>query len=377
MPEAPQGEMAALALANARFWPTVAPTMWRSLAGWRATAETIEDPSLRELALRKLAEEAFNAEVAATLATLAPYPQRSRTTQAIVALEVLFDYLDGRTEPLAASAPGETRRLLAAMPSALDPAAGAWKPFPAEADEAYLQALREAVAGRVATLPGFPAARATALAASTRCAEAQIRLHAAAHGEQAPLERWARDACAGSGLDWREYIGGCASSVLAVHALIASAATPTLTPEQAAATDSAYLAIGALITLLDSAVDETGDLARGEQGYIRLFAPEERAERGGALTREALLRLQALPRAAHHAMTLAGVVAYYASHPGAGDPAARVVVAAVRDELGPSGRAPLAVLRAWRAAKAIRRRLAPAPRPRHQSVTAYTSDKQT
>jgi tetraprenyl-beta-curcumene synthase len=69
-----------------------------ALRRWERRAEQIENPEPRALARGKLRDERFNAEVAATLATLAPRRARKDAVEAIVALEVLFDYLDGLTE---------------------------------------------------------------------------------------------------------------------------------------------------------------------------------------------------------------------------------------------------------------------------------------
>src|SRR5271154_5947899 len=88
----------ALALANVRFWPTVAPLVRTQLKRWEQRAHTIEDPTLQALALEKLREERFNAEVAATLATLAPREHRKTVIEAIVAYEIMYDYLDRLTE---------------------------------------------------------------------------------------------------------------------------------------------------------------------------------------------------------------------------------------------------------------------------------------
>jgi hypothetical protein len=53
-------------------------------------------------------------------------------------------------------------------------------------------------------------------------------------------------------------------------------------------------------------------------------------------------------------MTLAGVVAYYTTHPGAREPHARRLVTVVRRELFPTVWPALAVMRGWRAAKGAR-----------------------
>lgn len=349
-------QMGALALANLRFWPTVAPTMWRSLEHWRGATARIDDPALRLMALEKLRHEAFNAEVAATLATLAPHRERERVTEAIVALEVMFDYLDGRTEQLP-----EVEDPIAWAQQLLDTMTGPFRaPAPGSEpdgdDGRYLAGLSEYVRRRVEPLRSFDAIRDRALAAAARCAEAQSMLHASARLGDRQLESWARERCEGSGLEWRDYLGGCASSILAAHALIAAGARPAVTSFQASAIDDAYLAIGALITMLDSTVDEHEDLASGRPGYMRLFAPGERGAHAHALARLALERCSHTPEAPHHAMTLCGVVAYYSSHPGARAASARPVVDAVRAELGTAVQPTLAVMRGWRAAKKARAR---------------------
>src|SRR5580700_8193316 len=88
----------ALVLANVRYWTTVAPKVRAELSRWEARATQIEDPELRTLALHTLQGEGFAAEVAATLITLTPHRHRATAVRAVVALEVMYDYLDGLTE---------------------------------------------------------------------------------------------------------------------------------------------------------------------------------------------------------------------------------------------------------------------------------------
>src|ERR1700722_2590058 len=90
--------LAAFALANARYWMYVARQVHRQMRHWEERAQAIEDPELRALALEKLRTEGFNAEAAAMAATIAPRAMRGQAVRAIVALELLFDYLDGLTE---------------------------------------------------------------------------------------------------------------------------------------------------------------------------------------------------------------------------------------------------------------------------------------
>src|SRR5665213_1532472 len=109
----------ALLLANMRYWTTVAPLVRTQLARWERRAQAIGDPFLRTLAISKLEEERFNVEVAATLATLAPRAQRAGTTEAIVALQVMYDYLDLLSEQPLGDPRSDGNRLFAAFTDAL------------------------------------------------------------------------------------------------------------------------------------------------------------------------------------------------------------------------------------------------------------------
>jgi tetraprenyl-beta-curcumene synthase len=357
----------ALARANARYWPAVAPAVRRELRGWERRAEEIPDPDLKALARAKLREEGFNAEVAATLATRATRARRGDVIRAIVALEVMYDYLDALTErptpdPLVAG-----RDLFQAFLDAL-----ALDAEPRLTPDAYLAALRDTVRGSLAGLPALAQVAPVARASAARCAEAQLRLHAAPILGSDGLERWARQAAAAAGeapapgagqagaaLAWREWLAGAAASVLAVHALIVAAADARTTAAQARAIDAAYLSICALSTLADSLADHDRDARAGAPGFNRLYGAD--GELTGALSdlaRRGLAQARALPDGAHHAMTLVGVVAYYTSSPGARREPGRTVVAELRRQLGGLYAPTLAIVRAWRMAKRARRRTA-------------------
>jgi tetraprenyl-beta-curcumene synthase len=352
----------ALGTANVRYWPSVWPLARAQLRRWELRARAIEDPRLRRLALGKLRNEAFNAEVAATLATLAPSEQRERAVEAIVALELLFDYLDGLTERPSADALRDGNSLFRAFTDALDPAAESerdyYREHPEADDGGYLQELSSAVRVAVARLPGAAAIEEPARRSAMRCAEAQIRIHAEPRLGSAQLREWAEREAQGTGLPWRELAAGAASSVLAIHALIAAGADHRATRAEALEIEAAYLSIGVLITVLDSLVDYDEDKRASEPGFIRFY--EDRDRLAGSLASvaaRAVRQAGALRDGAHHVMTLAGVVAYYTSTPGARGEQARPVTARLRGELGPVIYPTLMVMHAWRVAKRVRRLL--------------------
>jgi tetraprenyl-beta-curcumene synthase len=351
----------ALALANTRFWPTIAPLVGVELARWERRAGAITDPNLRALALEKLTEERFNSEVAATLATLAPPPHRKPAVEAIIAYEVMYDYLDGLTEQTTSEPLRDGHELYRAFTDAIalhtEPR-GDYYTCRDTDDGGYLEDLVRAVRGALIRLP---AAGATAVArehAAARCAEAQVRAHAVPRLGSAQLEDWAAGEIVGTPLGWQEFLAGAASSVLSVHALIAAAADARTTPGEAEEIDTVYLSICALSTMLDSLVDRDRDQQAGETGYIRFYASDAvLAEDLVRAARRAIQHARPLRHGAHHMMTLVGVASYYASAPTAATRFARPVMRRVRRELQPLITPTLAVMHAWRLAKRLRNAL--------------------
>ena len=347
----------ALVPANVRYWSTVAPRVRTQLARWEHAAAVIPDPKLRALALGKLGDERFNSEVAATLATLAPRRHRACVIEAIVALQVLYDYLDVLSEQPMADPERDGRRLFAALIDAVSvPAEGTRKSFELSQnnDGGYLEKLSRAVSLAMAQLPATAAIAKVARGAAERCAEAQILNHQTSRSGIEQARRWATLQASGTGLGWQEYLAGATASVLAIHALIAAAADGHTTPSDAEALDATYLSISAL-TMLDSLVDQEEDIAAGQLGYLHYYErPELMAARLQSVARDTVAHARGLPNGAHHIMTLVGVVAYYTSAPAANTELARPLTAPLRRELAPLITPTLALMRGWRLAKRVR-----------------------
>ena len=340
----------ALVKASARYWMTVAPTVRRELARWRRCAEAITDPNLRELALQKLEDEHFNARAGAMLATLAPRPHRGDAVEAIVALQILFDLLDGLTEQPLLDPIGEGEQLFLPFTRAVSGG-----PLPPGRQDSYLDELSVAVASALQRLPAREAVLEAAGVSAGRAAQAQIRMHAAARLGIEQLRTWAITQAGGTRLLWREALAGSASSVLIVHALIAAGADERTTPARAAKIDEAYLSVCAVLTLLDGIIDRERDQRTGALGYIGLYEDREALARGLAdAAREANEQTRALEQGVDHTMIFMGVVAYYASAPGAHTDFALELMSPVLRALAPSVRPAFALMRTWRLGRRIR-----------------------
>lgn len=343
----------ALPVANARYWTGIAPTVRRELRHWESRAIAIPDRDLQGLALAKLRDERFNAQVAATLAVTCPRRRRDDAVRAIVAYEVMYDYLDGLTERPSEDPLGEGLRLYGAFFDAVDPEGRIDESD--VGDGGYLAELAEVVRDRFAALPARDAVAGAALKAARRCGEAQVRVNATPSLGGAQIELWARREASKQMLPWREFLAGAAASVLGVHALIAAAADARTTPAQAEQLERAYLSIAALSTMLDGLIDLDGDADGGQPGYLA-HCPDRAvlAEDLAVAARRAAGLTRALPNAPHHQMTLTGVVAYYTSARAASRGDARPVTRRIQRELWPLIVPTLAVMRAWRLAKGWR-----------------------
>jgi len=210
----------ALVLANTRYWPTVAPIVRAQLHRWEQHARRIPDPILQALALEKLREEPFNAEVAATLAVTSPRAHRKHVVEAIVAYEVMYDYLDGLTEQPSPDPLRNGHQLFQAFTDALTPHiqldTDYYRHYRKTDDGGYLQDLASTVKIALARLPARTAITETARASAARCAEAQIRVHTAPQLGASQLERWATQEARSTALEWREFLAGAVASVLAM-----------------------------------------------------------------------------------------------------------------------------------------------------------------
>jgi hypothetical protein len=348
----------ALALVNVRYWSRVAPLARQELVRWRRRARAIDDCVLRALALAKLDEEGFNAEAAAMLATIAPRAHRRRAVEAIVAAEILYDYLDGLTESPDDEAPGDGERLFTAFIDAVTPSAtpaGDYYRHHSRREDVYLQELVASVRHALAGLPASANVAETLRRSAMRGAEAQVRVHTATASESEELRLWAERRAADTSLQWREYVAGAACSVLAVHALIAAATDRRTTYARGLEIDRIYLLISVLPTILDSVIDHEQDARGGRPGYIQHY--DDRgllARRLSSVIDDVVSRARETPHGAHHVMTLVGVVAYYLSAPTADSELAQPVAERIGAQLRPLLAPALSMMRAWRAAKRLR-----------------------
>jgi tetraprenyl-beta-curcumene synthase len=269
----------------------------------------------------------------------------------------MYDYLDALTEQPTADPMRDglqySKAFTDAVTTSVQPGGDYYAHHPSGGDDAgYLAELALAVHTAISSLPAAHAIAATISVSAARCAEAQVRMHAAHRTSMRQLEGWATHEATGTGLEWREWLFGAMGSVVAVHALIALAADERSTPEQARELDDTYLTLCALTTVLDHLVDHERDTLTDEQSCIHMYETRhELAQQVAIVVSRVITRTRLMPAGAHHLMILSGVVAYYTSQPSAAGEFARPVTEHVRNQLRPLITPTLTTMHAWRLAK--------------------------
>jgi tetraprenyl-beta-curcumene synthase len=345
------GSVGLFAGAAGRYWLQVFPAARATQRRLRAHARSIPDPLLREDALDSHGRKGSNSEGLAALAVLAPSPRRAALARSMVAYQLMLDYLDGVSERQCSDSLANGLQLHSAFEVALDPDA-AHRDYYAHASESedgsYLRELIETCRAPLAQLPSYAAAREPLLRQARLCRESQALNHALRF---APMEdelgEWARRTAAEAGLEpgfeWWELIAAAAASSLCVGALLALAATPGASTDDARRVEAAYFPwASGLNALLDSLVDLDED-PEGASHLRRYESREQAAERLRDLGAGARRRVSELPDGRLHEAILAAMGALYLIHEEAWKPGREPISLAVYGALGPLARPTLAV----------------------------------
>ncbi|HEY7255992.1 MAG TPA: DUF2600 family protein [Solirubrobacterales bacterium] len=327
----------------------ILPLVRGELDRWRLRASSIPDPLLRGAALSALQADRRNPEATAVFAILAPRSRRAETLRALAPLQIAIDYLDSISEERVPDPLADGLALHAAICDAVSPETKSGDYYihhPQREDGGYLDALVAACQKAVARLPASERIVPLLRRAANRCGEGQSYTHAAAREGADELEAWASRHQSAPGYLWWELAAGACSSV-ATHALIAAAADPRTTADEAALIDAAYFPpIGALTVLLDDLIDLEDDLEAGEHNYLSYFANQnEAANRIGLLASRAKAAVADLRHARRHRAILAGVAGFYLSAPSADSGYARPIRGRLLESLDPTVRLIMVAMR--------------------------------
>jgi len=324
----------------------------REVKHWRALADAIPDPTLRDDAHDALDHKRGNIDGAVLFTTIA----RRRSPEllrALVAFEVLADYLDCTSERGAFVGVHNGRQLHLALIDALDPerpVSDYYSFHPWRCDGGFVAALVQACREACADLPSYEVARPHCIHAATL---AQVL---ALNHEEDPGRRdqlllsWAAvHFPTDTQLAWFEHTGA-ASAWLTVLALFALAADEGRSVADARATSNAYLPwISLAGTLLDSYGDQQADAADGTHRYVAHYGDADvMTRRIGEVVGRALGATSLLPRGARHRVLVSAMAAMYLTKDSVWTPRYRARTYALIRASGLLTALLLPTLRVWR-----------------------------
>ena len=355
------------------YWLDVFPRARAQMRHWRRRASRISDLELRSIALEAQRSKSGNLECAAVFAVCAPRRSRGSLTDALVAFQATYDYIDLLAEQPSTDPIANGHQLHQALLAIVDPdqrpqdyyARGRHRH-----DGGYLQELIDACGGGLWQLPSFSPVRSGLREHVGRMVSFQSFNHGDRDGSHDAFVHWAKSETPPDGpLRWWE-MAAAAGSSLPVLALMAAASEPNLSRRSGVAIEDAYFPwIAALNTLLDSLVDQREDSTPRQNMLLSHYrGSAHAAECICAIAERATLGVRGLPHGSRHAVILAAMIAFYLSDPEAQSPTARAAAQLITSAMGDLAGPAMLVFRVRNlAARAGRRRLRTSPQPEPES----------
>jgi tetraprenyl-beta-curcumene synthase len=294
---------------------SIVPHARREIRRWARAAATIPNPALRHHATDSIAVDGSNAEAVAAFAAVAPQHSRRSTVELLVAYQILVDYVDALGERVCAEQLVRGLRIGMALAAATAPPTSPLDLVPLGDDGGYVAGLVTACRVALWQLPSVTVVERQARIAALRCGEALAHTHTAARrGTLVELRRWAAAQPDTADYAWWEIAAGGNSSI-AILALLATAADPVATRDDADAVAGAYWPhVCVISTMLDSLVDYERDTISGDFSFVSHYPDRLSAQRGLiAAASQSLTATRPLRHGHRHMMIVCGVAGYYAA----------------------------------------------------------------
>lgn len=324
----------------------------REVAHWRTLADAIPDPALREDAREAIDHKRANIDGAVLFSTITQ--RRSRDLlRALVAFEVLADYLDCTSERGAFVGVHNGKQLHRALIDALDaerPVADYYRFHPWRDDGGFAAALVETCRRSCERLPSYDVARPFGVRAATLAQVLALNHDEDPRRRDELLRSWAAARFPGDdALAWFEHTGA-ASAWLTVLALLALAADERRSAQDALAVFDAYLPwISLAGTLLDSYGDQEADAQSGAHRYVAHYADADvMTMRVGEVVGRAMAAASELAHGARHRVLVSAMAAMYLTKDSVWAPAWRSRTRTLIRASGPLTRLLIPALRTWR-----------------------------
>ncbi|MGA9314521.1 MAG: DUF2600 family protein [Solirubrobacteraceae bacterium] len=341
-----------------RYWIGTYPTIREEVRYLKHQAQSIPNPKLRRLALDTQDNKWGDLEGAAAFAAFVPPKRRACVVRLLVTLQGIYDYADTLTEQPSDDPSANAIMLHSAMLAALKPGeqhADYYAHHRTHDDDGYLKRLIDRCHAAIGQLPAYPLVVEAAHTHTQRIVDYQTYINHDREHNYPSFVRWAgSETPLDTALNWWETGAACGSS-LALFALLACAADPTLTHSQARAVEATYWPwANALHTLLDNLIDLAEDRETHQHNLIDHYTSQaEMTDRLGLLASETVKRACNAPP--QHRLILAGMIALYLSDEQAEIAFTRPAAERVLEATGTFARPALLMLSARRLALKVRR----------------------
>jgi tetraprenyl-beta-curcumene synthase len=328
----------------------------REIKRWLLVARKIPSPEIRCAALSALETKQGQGRGAALFA-IVPDSASRPLIRALIAYQVLYDFLDSVSERGAEAGQRNGDHLYLALLDALDssrPLSDYYRYHPWKDDGGYLESIVAFCRAQTAQLVSYPLVRDALVEEVTGQGIAQIL--AINHdpddaGRNRELHLWARrhapPACE---LNWFELAAAGSGSSIVHLVLLSLAASPTCSREDVSRVRKAYFPwVASMASLLDSYVDQAVDAATGDHSYVAHYqTPSVAARRIEQLLRRTLVEAGSLPDANRHKLIVACMAAMYLSTDRAHTPEMRRDTQRVARAGGSLTRLLIPAMRLWR-----------------------------
>ncbi|WP_088032932.1 tetraprenyl-beta-curcumene synthase family protein [Evansella clarkii] len=262
-----------------QIYKKVLPTVHKYLAGWKNKAANIPNQELRSQALASIETKTFHCEGGAIYGLLGG-KKREEVIEFIVAYQTISDYLDNLCDRSTSLDPEDFRALHESMQDALTPGAELkdyYRYRDENEDGGYLADLVSTCQKCVAAFPSYQCVEKQNQELSLLYSDLQVHKHVTKEERVPRLEKWfagyAEDL---PPMSWYEF-SASTGSTLGIFCLTAySAASETLSPEEAEKIKSGYFPwVQGLHILMDYFIDQEEDRRGGDLNFCFYYKNEE------------------------------------------------------------------------------------------------------
>lgn len=331
----------------------------REVARWRALAMRIPDDTLRHDALDGLGCKRPHIYGSALFCTV-PRARSPDLLRLLAAYNILGDFLDTVHERGAHAGFRNGMQLQGALIEALDPSSPIsdhYRYHPWTDDGGYMRALIDECRRGFVSLPSHETIAPLIAAHGAEMVSALAFNHEPQSAERvAVLQAWAEsNPLVGVDLHWFERTAS-ASSWVPVLALLALAAEPGLSEQDAAIAMAAYTPwVACASALLDSYADIEDDGATGAHSYVAYYDTDElMAERLAEIVSNSLRGVASIRDGSRHLVIVGCMVAMYLSKDRQRTSANKARTARIVSAGGPLLGALMPIVRAWRTLYGLR-----------------------